>query len=79
MFYTAEDVQPAVQVATELFGPAGTMMEGKNVTKNVLIGTREFGKIWYGDVDGDVDFINGLCGVLSQRIGQTVMVVDETF
>lgn len=79
MFYTAEDVQPVVQVATELFGPAGTMMEGKNVTKNVLIGTREFGKIWYGDVDGDVDFINGLCGVLSQRIGQTVMVVDETF
>ena len=79
MFYTAEDVQPAVQVATELFGPAGTMMEAKNVTKNVLIGTREFGKIWYGDVDGDVDFINGLCGVLSQRIGQTVMVVDETF
>ena len=79
MFYTAEDIQPAVQVATELFGSVGIMMEGKNVTKNVLIGTREFGKIWYGDVDGDIDFINGLCGVLSQRIGQTAMVVDETF
>lgn len=79
MFYTAEDVQLAVQVATELFGSVGTMMEGKNVTKNVLIGTREFGKIWYGDVDGDIEFITGLCSVLTQRIGQTAMVVDETF
>lgn len=79
MFYTEEDVAPAVQVATELFGPVGNMIYGKNVTKNVLIGTREFGKIWYGDVEGDVEFITGLCSVLSQRIGQTAMVVDETF
>ena len=79
MFYTAEDVQPVVQVATELFGPVGNMVDGKNVTKNVLIGTREFGKIWYGDVDGDIDFVNGLCSVLSQRIGQAAMVVDDTF
>jgi len=79
MFYTIEDVQPVVQVATELFGPVGNMIYGKNVTKNVLIGTREFGKIWYGDVEGDVEFITGLCSVLSQRIGQTAMVVDETF
>lgn len=79
MFYTIEDVQPVVQVATELFGPVGNMIYGKNVTKNVLIGTREFGKIWYGDVEGDVEFITGLCSVLTQRIGQTVMVVDDTF
>ncbi len=79
MFYTIEDVQPVVQVATELFGPVGNMIYGKNVTKNVLIGTREFGKIWYGDVEGDVEFITGLCSVLSQRIGQSVMIVDDTF
>ena len=79
MFYTAEDVQPAVQVAVELFGPVGNMMEGKNVTKNVLIGTREFGKIWYGDIDGDLDFVNSLCLVLSQRIGQTATTVEDNF
>jgi hypothetical protein len=79
MFYSVEDVQPAVQVATELFGPVGNMMEGKHVTKNVIIGTREFGKMWYGDVDGDMEFINGLCNVLSQRIGCTAMVVEDTF
>jgi len=79
MFYSAEDVQPAVQVAVELFGPVGNMMEGKNVSKNVLIGTREFGKIWYGDIDGDLDFVNSRCSVLSQRIGQTATVVEDTF
>ena len=79
MFYTMEDVQPAADVAVELFGKNGVMLDGKNVSKNVIVGTREFGKLWYGDVDGDMDFINGLCSVLSQRIGQTVMVVDDNF
>jgi len=79
MFYTIEDIQPVVDVAVELFGKNGTMLDGKNVSKNVIVGTREFGKLWYGDVDGDMDFINGLCSVLSQRIGQTVMVVDDNF
>jgi len=79
MFYSVDDIQPAVQVATELFGPVGNMMDGKNITKNVLIGTREFGKIWYGDVEGDLEFIMGLCSVLTQRIGQTAMVVEDNF
>ena len=79
MFYSAEDIQPAVQVATELFGPVGNMMDGKSITKNVLIGTREFGKIWYGDVEGNLEFTMGLCSVLTQRIGQTAMVVEDTF
>ena len=79
MFYNAEDIQPVVDVAVELFGKNGAMLEGKHVSKNVIIGTREFGKLWYGDVDGDTDFINGLCSVLSQRIGHTAMVVDDNF
>ena len=79
MFYTVEDIQPAVDVAVELFGKNGTMLDGKHISKNVLVGTREFGKLWYGDVDGDMDFINSLCSVLSQRIGQTAMIVDDNF
>jgi hypothetical protein len=59
MFWNAEDVQPAADVAVELFGKNGAM--------------------WYGDVDGDAEFINSLCSVLSQRIGQTAMVVDDNF
>ena len=80
MFYTEEDVTPVVQIATELFGPVGNMLQsGRFVTHNVLIGTKEFGKIWYGDVSGTVDYVNELCELLSKRINQQVMVVDESF
>ena len=80
MFYTEEDVTPAVQTATELFGPGGNMLnEGRFVTRNVIIGTREFGKLWYGDVEGTVDYVNELCEILSKRINQQVLVVDENF
>jgi len=80
MFYTDEDVTPAVQVATELFGRVGNMLpEGKFATRNVIIGTREFGKLWYGDVEGTVDYVNELCEILSKRINQQVLVVDDNF
>ena len=79
MFYTEEDVEPVVQIAKEVFGPIGNLLEGKNVMKNILIGTNEFGKIWYGDIEGDSDYILGLCRVMSQRVGQSVTVVHESF
>ena len=79
MFYTEDDVQPVVNVAVEMFGPNGNMLDGKNVTKNVIIGTKEFGKIWYGDVDGNVEYIADLCGVMSARINMVVIPVDESF
>lgn len=80
MFYTEEDVTPAVQVATELFGPVGNMLEaGRFVTQNVIIGTREFGKLWYGDVEGTVDYVNELCEILSKRINQQVSIVSDQF
>jgi hypothetical protein len=80
MFYTEEDVTPAVQTAAELFGPVGNMLnEGRFITRNVIIGTREFGKLWYGDVEGTVDYVNELCEILSKRINQQVIVVDDNF
>lgn len=79
MFYTEEDVEPVVQVAKEMFGPVGNIIEGKSVMKNILIGTNEFGKVWYGDIEGDSDYILGLCRVMSQRVGQSVTVVHESF
>ena len=80
MFYTEEDVQPVVQVATELFGPVGNMLESNRfVSQNVIIGTREFGKLWYGDVAGTTDFVNELCEIMSKRISQQVMVVNDQF
>jgi len=73
------DVEPIVQIAKEMFGPVGNLLEGKNVMKNILIGTNEFGKVWYGDIEGDSDYILGLCQVMSQRVGQKVTVVHESF
>ena len=79
MFYTEEDVQPIAQVAIEMFGPNGNMMEGKNITKNVIIGTKEFGKIWYGDVNGDTQYVTDMCSAMSTRVNMAVMQVDESF
>jgi hypothetical protein len=80
MFYTEEDVTPAVQIAVELFGPVGNMLqESRFVTRDVIIGTREFGKLWYGDVEGTVDYVNELCEILSKRINQQVSIVSDQF
>lgn len=79
MFYSEEEIQPVVQVATELFGPAGNMMEGKHVFRNLIIGTHQYGKVWYGDVDGNVEYIKGLLQVLSQRTGIHCFSIDENF
>lgn len=77
MYWTEEDIQPAVTVATELFGPAGNMMHGKNMKHNVMVATDKFGKIWYGDVDGSAEYIESLLNILSQRIGTPVYLVTE--
>lgn len=79
MFYVEEDIQPAVTIASELFGPVGNMLEGKNVLHNIHIGTFQYGKIWYGDVEETSDYILELCVILSKRIGVTALVVDESF
>lgn len=78
MFFTEEDITPAVQAAEELFGPSGTMSESKTTKRNVFIGTARFGKIWYGDVDTSVD-MNSMLNILSQKIGQPALIVTESF
>lgn len=78
MFWTENDIAPAVQIACELFGPQGNMNETKTNRRNVIIGTNKFGKLWYGDVDTSTD-INTLLSILTQRIGQPAMIVEEYF
>lgn len=77
MFWQSEDVQPAVNVAVKMFGPQGNMETGKNVVYNVSIFTREFGKLWYGDLitDGLADKLR----MLSAAINMTVYVIDDNF
>ncbi len=79
MFYTEEDIQPVVDVVTEVFGPAGVMIEGKGVSKNVVLGSPAFGKVWYGDVDGDQQYIQQLLSIVEQRTQHQVRPVSENW
>ena len=78
MFYNEDDVQPVVTIANEMFGKSGRMLDGKNVMRNVTLATREFGKIWYGDMDTIAMSPQTQCSVLSHRINQTVYMFDNS-
>jgi hypothetical protein len=79
MFYKEEDIQPVVDVITATLGVQGIMMEGKHISRNIILGTPQFGKLWYGDVDGDMEYVENLCGVFSQRTGQRISVVSDEY
>ncbi len=79
MFWTEEDIQPVVDVVTQTLGPQGVMMNGKTVSKNVVLGSPEFGKLWYGDIDGDREYVDSICNILSQRTSQKISVVSDSF
>ena len=77
MFYTAEDVQPAVNAAVKMFGPQGRMDTGKNVFYNASVFTKEYGKLWYGDISKDG--VGEKLKMLSATINMNVSLVDEHF
>jgi hypothetical protein len=78
MFYDEVDVESVVTIANEMFGKSGVMLDGKNVMRNVTLATREFGKIWYGDMDTIAMSPQAQCSVLSQRINQTVYMFNNS-
>jgi len=52
MFWTDEDIQPAVNLAEKLFGPNNSYEhDNRNAHRNISIMTRELGKIWFGDME----------------------------
>ena len=77
MFWQAEDVQPAVNAAVKMFGRQGRMDTGKNVFYNVSVFTREYGKLWYGDISKDG--VGEKLKMLSATINMNVSLVDEHF
>jgi hypothetical protein len=77
MFYSIEDVTPAVDMATKIFGTVGNIATGKNVLYNVSVATREFGKLWYGDI-ASPDVVS-LLNTLSNFTRQKVYILDESF
>jgi hypothetical protein len=77
MFWQAEDVQPAVKVVAEVFGKVGNMETGKNVLYNVSIFSRQYGKLWYGDLVNDG--ISEKLTSLSTKLGMSLSVIDDNF
>lgn len=77
MFWTEEDVQPVVDMATDLFGTVGNMSADKNVLKNIVIFSKQYGKLWYGDIQDQLENIQGKCNQIGQRFNIAVEVVTE--
>jgi hypothetical protein len=77
MFYTEEDVQPAVDMATELFGTVGNMSAEKSVLKNMIIFSKQYGKLWYGDIEDHMDNINTKCNQIAQKLNINVEPIND--
>lgn len=74
MFYTEEDIQPAVDAAVSVFGTPGNMSMEPNTNWDVIVETSNFGKIWYGDVEGGVEMLVQKKQELEKLINETVLV-----
>ena len=72
MFYSEEDVLPVVKAANQCFGETNTYLHGKNVLKNITVATRDFGKIWFGDIFTET--LDPACKRLSNLLQKDVFV-----
>lgn len=87
MFYSEEDIQPAVNLAKKLFGKAEqyySWSEGQ-VVVNVAIMTRRYGKIWSGDLllgknaGTASEILQKNLDLLSDSISQIVFLTDGDY
>lgn len=52
MFWSEEDIQPVINLAEKLFGSGDTIQYyNRNAIPNISLMTREFGKLWVGDLE----------------------------
>lgn len=77
MFYTEEDVQPVVDMTTELFGAVGNMSAEKNVLKNIIIFSKQYGKLWYGDIEDQMENIHTKCNQIAQKFSINVEPIND--
>lgn len=74
MFYTAEDVQPVVNAAIEVFGKQAQYRPSPFVYISIEI--PKYGCVWYGDVSGDYSTVKELSNKLSTKLNEPVRVRD---
>lgn len=77
MFYTEEDIQPAIELVISLFGNSNKYEhDNRNAYKNVSIMTRNFGKLWFGDLEL-TDSTKGNMENLSVTLNQKIYLVRD--
>ena len=76
MFWTEEDIQPAVDMSVEMFGKIGNMSQEKSVMKNVVITSNKFGHLWYGDIKDTMESITKKCASIAQKFDMNVRPVN---
>jgi|TARA_Y100001963_G_scaffold155429_1_gene246542 hypothetical protein len=74
MFWTDEDIQPAFELTGKLFGPHNRYEHNINAYRNLTIMTRQYGKLWFGDLELN-DHTRENLEKLSVTINQRVYLV----
>jgi hypothetical protein len=72
MFWTEEDIQPAVNAATKVFGTSAQYHLDPCVY--VSVETPRYGCIWYGDVTGDFGTVREHAMALIAKLGDKIIV-----
>lgn len=76
MFWLAEDIRPATEVAIKIFGQPNIYVQDSPF-KNISIATGEFGKVWFGDVDlNSIEELQNSINILSDTLNQRVYVLN---
>ena len=68
MFWTDKDIQPSVDLAEKIFG--------KSEPSNEFLFTREFGKLWQGNLDLNKECKNKI-EMLAATINKRVYLINE--
>lgn len=77
MFWTEEDVQPMVTELVKTFGPQGSITSENNTLKNVCIATREYGKLWYGDISDTNQVLIAKLGNIINTYKQDIYLLKQ--
>jgi hypothetical protein len=76
MFWTDEDIQPAVSAAEQIFGKQAQYHTAPYV--HVAVETPKYGKIWYGDISGTFQTVQEMGSKLATKLNETISVIDLT-
>lgn len=74
MFWTEEDIQPAVAAVESVFGRQGQYQPTPFVY--VSIETSKYGTVWYGDVSGTIADVVSKAASLAGKVYDNMTVRD---